>query len=165
MKGIILITLMMFFTGCGAKGVIAPSDGDLEVSRILDFRTNDVEPMKAESRLILDIKSFEDYLSDYAIIENPAFLEIADLEYIKDIDEDYFKTGAIGVAVSVESSGSNSVSGKIAKRQGQVLILQIERKEASIGTSDIATRHSIFFLKSADVSGVKTVEVDRITKK
>jgi hypothetical protein len=46
-----------------------------------------------------------------------------------------------------------------------VLYLQIERKEAAIGTTDIATRHSLFFLRSADVSGIKTVEVERLTTK
>ena len=83
----------------------------------------------------------------------------------KSVDEEYFRTGAIGVAVSVESSGSNKAAGKKARRQGDVLFLLIERKEAGIGTTDIATRHSVFLLNSADVSGVKTVEVERITAK
>lgn len=165
MKGMVLITCMLILAGCGAKPVTPIPDGDLQVSKIIDFRTADVEPMKGETRLILDFKGFEKYLSDYAILENPAFLESDVLESVKSIDEEYFRTGAIGVAVSVESSGSNKAAGKKARRQGDVLFLLIERKEAGIGTTDIATRHSVFLLNSADVSGVKTVEVERITAK
>lgn len=165
MKAIVFIACMLILAGCGAKPVTPIPDGDLQVSKIMDYRTYDVEPMKGEARLILDIKSFEKYLTDYAILENPAFLDPDDLASIKSIDENYFRTGAVGVSVSVESSGSNMVSGKKARRQGDVLFLQIERKEAGIGTTDIATRHSVFLLSSADVSGIRTVEVERITAK
>jgi hypothetical protein len=165
MKGIIFIACLLLFAGCGAKPVTPIPDGDLQISKIIDFRTSDAEPMKGETRLIIDYKGFEKYLSDYAILENPVFLGAADIEFIRNINESYFRTGAIGVVVSVESSGSNMVSGKKVKRRNDVLYLQIERKEAAIGTTDIATRHSLFFLRSADVSGIKTVEVERLTTK
>lgn len=165
MKGIVLVACMLILAGCGAKPVIPVPDGWIQVSRIIDFRTSDMEPMKGEARLIVDYKGFEKYLSDYAILENPVFLDPDDHEAIKNIDENYFRTGAIGVSVSVESSGSNTVEGKKAKRQGDVLFLLIEMKEAGIGTTDIATRHSVFLLSSADVSGIRTVEVERIPAK
>lgn len=165
MKVMVFIACMLILAGCGAKPVIPIPDGDLQVSKIIDYRTSDIEPMKGEARLILDMRSFEKYLSDYAILENPAFLDLDDLESIKNIDENYFRTGAIGVAVSVESSGSNRVAGKKARRQGDVLFLLIERKEAGIGTTDIAIRHSVFLLRSTDVSGIRTVEVERTTEK
>jgi len=162
--GVVAVCCLLL-AGCGAKTVEPPLDGDLETSRIIDFRTGDFEPMKGEARLILDYVDFKDYLSDYAVLENPSFIEKADLEVLEGINESYFRTGAIGVAVSVESSGSNMVTGKKVRRQGDVLFLVVQRKVAAIGTTDIATRHSLFLLNAADVSGIKAVDVERIVEK
>ena len=171
MKALTLGLVLLLLTSCGAKGAndIDPVGGtppaqvdpykEREISaRILNFRTQDMEALESETRLILSHEEFKAYLADYAILQNPAFIGNPELEILKGIDEAFFGDKAIAVAVSVESSGSNVFEGKRAWVKGAVLSLEMERRQPGIGTTDIATRHAVFILNESELDQVEQVE-------
>ena len=175
MKVLAMGLVLMLMTSCGARGAndIDPSDGkppvqedpykEREISaRILNFRTPDREPLESEARLLQNYEEYQVYLEDYAIVENPSFIGNAELDTLKSIDESFFADRAIAVAVSIEHSGSNQFEGKRAFVKGTGLFLEIERKQPSIGTTDIATRHAVFILNQAELENVESVELSGV---
>jgi hypothetical protein len=175
MKVIAMGLALLLLTSCGARGAndIDSSDGkppvqedpykEREISaRILNFRTQDREPLDSEARLLQNHAEFQTYLEDYAIVENPSFIGNAELDTLKDIDDKFFEDKAIAVAVSVEHSGSNQFVGKRAFKKGAGLFLEVERKQPSIGTTDIATRHAVFILNQAEIQDVESVELSGV---
>lgn len=172
MKILTLGLVLLLLTSCGVKGTndidpvgSAPPaqedpDREREISaRILNFRTQDKDALGSEARLIQSHEEYKAYLSDYAIVENPAFIGNPELDILKGINEAFFKDKAIAVAVSVESSGSNVFEGKRAWVKGSMLLLEVERRQPGIGTTDIATRHAVFILNGSELAQVEQVEL------
>lgn len=130
-----------------------------QVLEVMNFRTSDALDMKSEHRIIRTYEEFMEYNEKYTILENPFFIDDASLHALQKVDKEYFRTQGFIAVVFVESSGSNEVSGEKLLVKGNVAEAFIRRKQAEIGTMDIATRHVLFSVSQEELKEVTDVKV------
>jgi len=126
---------------------------------IMNFRTSDALDMVSENRIIRTFEEFKEYNQDYAILENPFFIDDLSLNKLQKVDESYFDRLGVVAVILVESSGSNSVVGENLVINDNIAEAFINRTEAEIGTMDIATRHVLFAVSQEELENVDEVKV------
>ncbi|WP_312650591.1 hypothetical protein [Proteiniclasticum sp.] len=174
MKIIILMLSMLFLTSCSAAELVNDNDTMMEKSApaetaltfensmmidIMNFRTSDSLDMVSENRIIRTFEEFNEYNNDYAILENPFFIDDMSLNKLKKVNEDFFVKQGFVAVVLVESSGSNSVLGENLIIKDNIAEAFINRTEAGIGTSDIATRHVLYEISQEELQNIDEVKV------
>lgn len=172
MKKLLIILSMLLLTACARfpetasapemKGNTPPEvslDKSLALDAVLNFRTSDSMEMKSENLIIKTYAEFEAYLAEYAVLDNPFFIDEKSLSALKKIDEATFEKDGLIVVILVESSGSNSVLGENLVIKGNVAEAFINRREAQIGTADIATRHVVYVVSQEELKEVTEVKV------
>lgn len=173
MKKILLVLSMLLLTACSAAPVAkdtaivaersAPevdvNYNNGSVMDIMNFRTSDSINLISENRIIRTYEEFEVYNSDYTILENPFFIDDQSLNKLQKVNEEYFEKHGFVAVILVESSGSNSVVGENLVLKESVAEAFINRTEAGIGTSDIATRHILYVVNQEDLKNIKEVKV------
>jgi len=172
MKKIAMLLLSLFLlTACAAEEPagdgVAMERGMPETTvsletpmmEIMNFRTSDALDMVSENRIIRTYEEFKEYNQDYAILENPFFIDDLSLNKLQKVDESYFDRLGVVAVILVESSGSNSVVGENLVINDNIAEAFINRTEAEIGTMDIATRHVLFAVSQEELENVDEVKV------
>lgn len=172
MKKIAMLLLSLFLlTACAAEELagdsVAMERGVPETTmnleepmmEIMNFRTSDALDMVSENRIIRTFEEFKEYNEDYAILENPFFIDDLSLNKLEKVDESYFDRLGVVAVILVESSGSNSVVGENLVINDNIAEAFINRTEAEIGTMDIATRHVLFVVSQEELENVDEVKV------
>ena len=172
MKKIALLLLSLFLlTACAAEesagDSVAQERGIPETTmnleapmmEIMNFRTSDALDMVSENRIIRTYEEFKKYNQDYAILENPFFIDDLSLNKLQKVDESYFDRVGVVAVILVESSGSNSVVGENLVINDNIAEAFINRTVAEIGTMDIATRHVLFAVSQEELENVEEVKV------
>lgn len=173
MKKILLVLSLLLLTACSAAPVakdtaivaersapeVAVNYNNGSVMDIMNFRTSDSMDLISENRIIRTFEEFEAYNSDYTILENPFFIDDQCLNKLQKVNEEYFEKHGFVAVILVESSGSNSVVGENLVLKESTAEAFINRTEAGIGTSDIATRHILYVLNQEDLKNIKEVKV------
>ena len=172
MKKIALLLLSLFLlTACAAEESAGDSvtqergipettmNEEAPVMEIMNFRTSDALDMVSENRIIRTYEEFKEYNQDYAILENPFFIDDLSLNKLQKVDESYFDRVGVVAVILVESSGSNSVVGENLVINDNVAEAFINRTVAEIGTMDIATRHVLFAVSQEELENVEEVKV------
>ncbi len=172
MKKIAMLLLSLFLlTACAAEELagdsVAMERGVPETTmnleepmmEIMNFRTSDALDMVSENRIIRTFEEFKEYNEDYAILENPFFIDDLSLNKLEKVDESYFDRLGVVAVILVESSGSNSVVGENLVINDNIAEAFINRTETEIGTMDIATRHVLFVVSQEELENVDEVKV------
>ena len=172
MKKIAMLLLSLFLlTACAAEELAGDSVAmergvpettmnlEAPMMEIMNFRTSDALDMVSENRIIRTFEEFKEYNEDYAILENPFFIDDLSLNKLEKVDESYFDRLGVVAVILVESSGSNSVVGENLVINDNIAEAFINRTEAEIGTMDIATRHVLFVVSQEELENVDEVKV------
>jgi hypothetical protein len=172
MKKIAMLLLSLFLlTACAAeesagdnvtmeRGIPETSvNMEVPTMEIMNFRTSDALDMVSENRIIRTFEEFKEYNQDYAILENPFFIDDLSLNKLQKVDESYFDRLGVVAVILVESSGSNSVVGENLVINDNIAEAFINRTVAEIGTMDIATRHVLFVVSQEELENVEEVKV------
>ena len=172
MKKIAMLLLSLFLlTACAAdesagdsvmmeRGVPETTVNlETPMMEIMNFRTSDALDMVSENRIIRTYEEFKKYNQDYAILENPFFIDDLSLNKLQKVDESYFDRVGVVAVILVESSGSNSVVGENLVINDNIAEAFINRTVAEIGTMDIATRHVLFAVSQEELENVEEVKV------
>ena len=172
MKKIAIVLLSLFLlTACAAEELAGDSAAmergvpettvnlEAPMMEIMNFRTSDALDMVSENRIIRTFEEFNQYNEDYAILENPFFIDDLSLNKLQKIDESYFDRLGVVAVILVESSGSNSVVGENLVINDNIAEAFINRTEAEIGTMDIATRHVLFAVSQEELENVEEIKV------
>lgn len=172
MKKIAMLLLSLFLlTACAAEesagDSVAMERGTPETTvnqeapamEIMNFRTSDALDLVSENRIIRTFEEFQQYNQDYAILENPFFIDDLSLNKLQKVDESYFERLGVVAVILVESSGSNSVVGENLVINDKTAEAFINRTEAEIGTMDIATRHVLFAVSQEKLKNIEEVKV------
>jgi len=172
MKKIVMLILSLFLlTACAAEESVGDSATmergipettmslEAPMMEIMNFRTSDALDMVSENRIIRTYEEFEKYNQDYAILENPFFIDDLSLNKLQKVDESYFDRVGVVAVILVESSGSNSVVGENLVINDNIAEAFINRTVAEIGTMDIATRHVLFAVSQEELKNVEEVKV------
>ncbi len=179
MKIIVLILSMFFMTSCAGapsdvpmetkeRGSIMIEEKDVQstmesygikVNRVMNFRTSDGLDLINENRIIRTYEDFEQYNLDYQITENPFFIDEQSLSELEKVDKTFFEKKGFIAVVLVENSGSNSVTGEGLVMKENVAEALVNRSEAGMGTSDMATRHVLYELSQEDLQLIQDVRV------
>ncbi|HSR05375.1 MAG TPA: hypothetical protein VLM88_12380 [Proteiniclasticum sp.] len=172
MKKIALLLLSLFLlTACTAEESAGDSVAlergipettmnlEAPMMEIMNFRTSDALDMVSENRIIRTYEEFKEYNQDYAILENPFFIDDLSLNKLQKVDESYFDRVGVVAVILVESSGSNSVVGENLVINDNIAEAFINRTVAEIGTMDIATRHVLFAVSQEELENVEEVKV------
>lgn len=172
MKKIVMLLLSLFLlTACAAEESVGDSASmergipeatmnlEAPMMEIMNFRTSDALDMVSENRIIRTYEEFEKYNEDYAILENPFFIDDLSLNKLQKVDESYFDRVGVVAVILVESSGSNSVVGENLVINDNIAEAFINRTVAEIGTMDIATRHVLFAVSKEELENVEEVKV------
>ncbi len=173
MKKLVMLFLALFLmSGCAAEQSVSDSvymdnAGSPEMAlsleapmmEILNFRTSDSLDMVSENRIIKTYEEFKKYDRDYAVLENPFFIDDLSLNKLQKVDKSYFDRMAVVAVILVEGSGSNSVVGENLVIKDNVAEAFINRTVAEIGTMDIATRHVLYAVSQDELQNVKEVKV------
>lgn len=176
MKKLVLILSLLLLTACasapengrevtsdnstGDSLKMGPDTAEVELSQdIMNFRTSDTEELKNENRVIKTYEEFEDYINDYAILDNPFFIDEESLNKLQKVDEAYFEKQGFVAVVLVVSSGSTKVSGENYIVKNEIIETFISSIEAQMGTTDIATRHVLFVVDKEDLDKITEVKV------
>src|SRR5690554_6609646 len=180
MKKVLLLLLfsLFLFTACAAdesasdsvmreiaeSPMEAPVTMEAPMTGIMNFRTSDGLEMISENRIIRTYEEFSAYDSDYAILENPFFIDELSLTKLQKVDEAYFERQGFVAVILVESSGSNAVVGENMVIKDNIAEAFINRTEAEIGTMDIATRHVLYEVSQEELKNVQEVKVTNSLK-
>ena len=172
MKKIAMLLLSLFLLSACAADESAGDSATMErgipettmsleapMMEIMNFRTSDALDMVSENRIIRTYEEFKEYNQDYAILENPFFIDDLSLNKLQKVDESYFDRLGVVAVILVESSGSNSVVGENLVINDNIAEAFINRTEAEIGTMDIATRHVLFAVSQEELENVDEVKV------
>lgn len=126
---------------------------------IMNFRTSDSAEMKSENRIIKTYEEFQKYNQDYAILDNPFFIDDESLNKLLKVDKEFFEKKGFVAVILVESSGSTQVEGENYIIKDSLMETFIKKKTAEMGTSDIATRHVLFEVNIEELEKVFEVKV------
>jgi len=172
MKKIAMLLLSLFLLSACAADESAGDSANMErgipettmsleapMMEIMNFRTSDALEMVSENRIIRTYEEFKEYNQDYAILENPFFIDDLSLNKLQKVDESYFDRVGVVAVILVESSGSNSVVGENLVINDNIAEAFINRTVAEIGTMDIATRHVLFAVSKEELKNVEEVKV------
>jgi len=172
MKKIAMLLLSLFLLSACAADESAGDSATMErgipettmsleapMMEIMNFRTSDALDMVSENRIIRTYEEFKEYNQDYAILENPFFIDDLSLNKLQKVDEAYFDRVGVVAVILVESSGSNSVVGENLVINDNIAEAFINRTVAEIGTMDIATRHVLFAVSKEELKNVEEVKV------
>jgi len=172
MKKIAMLLLSLFLLSACAADESAGDSATMErgipettmsleapMMEIMNFRTSDALDMVSENRIIRTYEEFKEYNQDYAILENPFFIDDLSLNKLQKVDESYFDRVGVVAVILVESSGSNSVVGENLVINDNIAEAFINRTVAEIGTMDIATRHVLFAVSKEELKNVEEVKV------
>lgn len=179
MKKIALILSILLLTACSSapkyEEISKPKNEDISVSgkvadavepvdnnlalNIMNFRTSDSVEMKSENRIIKTYEEFEKYNQDYAILDNPFFIDDESLNTLLKVDKKFFEKKGFVAVILVESSGSTQVEGENYIVKDSLVETFINKKVAEMGTSDIATRHVLFEVNIEELEKVFEVKV------
>lgn len=177
MKIVSLILSLFLLTSCAAapmeismdnsepitieEGNVARSmeSNGIKVNRVMNFRTSDTLDLMSENRILRSFEEFEQYNLDYQITENPFFIDEQSLSELVKVDKTFFEKKGFIAVILVESSGSNSVTGESLVLKDQVAEALVNRREASIGTMDMATRHVLYEISQEDLNRIEEVRV------
>lgn len=85
-------------------------------------------------------------------------------KFLEDYNEEFFKSKLIYIFIKSESSGSNNISAKGVKIEGDKLTLIINREVSEIGTADMAAWICLFEVNRSDIKDIKTVGYEIIEK-
>jgi len=174
-----LILSLLLLTACSSapkfEEISKPKNEDISVSgkvadpvesvdnklnlNIMNFRTSDSVEMKSENRIIKTYEEFEKYNQDYAILDNPFFINDESLNKLLKVDREFFEKKGFVAVILVESSGSTQVEGEDYVVKDSLIETFINKKEAQMGTSDIATRHVLFEVNIEELQKVFEVKV------
>ena len=147
------------FTASGkVSDTVESVDNNLALD-IMNFRTSDSVEMKSENRIIKTYEEFEKYNQDYAILDNPFFIDDESLNKLLKVDKEFFEKKGFVAVVLVESSGSTKVEGENYIIKDSLMETFINKKVAEMGTTDIATRHVLFEVNIEDLQKVFEVKV------
>jgi len=138
----------------------APESVDNKLAlNIMNFRTSDSVEMKSENRIIKTYEEFEKYNQEYAILDNPFFIDDESLNKLLKVDQEFFEKKGFVAVILVESSGSTQVEGENFIVKDSLIETFINKKVAQMGTSDIATRHVLFEVNIEELEKVFEVKV------
>ncbi|MGB4590008.1 MAG: hypothetical protein WBI17_12375 [Clostridiaceae bacterium] len=179
MRKMALILSILLLTGCSSapkyEEIGKTKNNDLGVSEkmadsvesaenklalnIMNFRTSDSVEMKSENRIIKTYEEFKKYNQDYAILDNPFFIDDESLNKLLKVDQEFFEKKGFVAVILVESSGSTQVEGENFVVKDSLIETFISKKDAQMGTSDIATRHVLFEVNMEELEKVFEVKV------